>query len=97
MVVVVFRCRRFSPGGVVVAVASLTGVGRSADGGPPGQIVVEILATLAVKTGRIVLTFALPVDHILAEDLLVVQGDTSVSVAKRLGRCDRIDDGGGRG
>lgn len=50
--------------GVVVAVAALAGVGLSADGRPPWQIVVKVFALFAIETLGVVRALAAAVDHV---------------------------------
>lgn len=68
---------KVTSGGMVVAVASLAGVGRRPDGGHPRQVVVKVFASLAIQPGRVVLTLALPENLVLAKHLLIVQRDAS--------------------
>ena len=62
---------------MIVAFASFASVGGGANSRHPRQIVVKVLASLAIQTGRVVLAFAFTVNHVLTKDLLVVQWNAS--------------------
>ena len=55
---------KVAPVRVVVAVAALASVGLAANGRPPGQVVVEILALLAVESLGVVRALAPSVHHV---------------------------------
>ena len=66
--------------GVPVAFASFASVGHATDSRHPRQVVVEILALLAIQAFGVVLTLAFAVDHIPTMNLLIIQRNTSGSV-----------------
>ena len=55
---------KVAPVRVVVAVAALARVRLAADGGPPRQVVVKVLALLAVESARVVGALAPAVHHV---------------------------------
>jgi len=82
-------------GGMVVTVASLASVGGRPNGRPPRQIVVEVFASLAVQPGRVVLTLALTVNHVLSEHLLIIERNAPrcVTVARARAPNHHVVDG----
>lgn len=80
---------------VTVTLASLAGVGDTSNRRHPRQIVVEILALLAVQAFSVVLTLAFAVDHVSPMDPLVLQRNAprSVSVARAGSSHHHVVDG----